>query len=135
MSYSPPLTSAFNDTKNRSSILSCSGMCSFCTEDCAGTCELGLAAVLGSQTVYPTNTGSNQVASEKNYPIDYSHFNINGRVFGAVGAPECSAEATVFHVKMETEIKAPAAGVIREINVTPSQVVAAGDTLVTIEEK
>ena len=36
---------------------------------------------------------------------------------------------------METEIKAPAAGVIREINVTPSQVVAAGDTLVTIEEK
>ena len=38
-------------------------------------------------------------------------------------------------MKMETEIKAPAAGVIREINVTPSQVVAAGDTLVTIEEK
>ena len=36
--------------------------------------------------------------------MDLSHFNINGRVFGAVGAPECSAEATVFHVKMETEI-------------------------------
>ena len=36
---------------------------------------------------------------------------------------------------METEVKAPKAGVIREINVSTSQVVAAGDTLVMIEEK
>ena len=38
-------------------------------------------------------------------------------------------------MKMETEVKAPKAGVIREINVGVSQVVAAGDTLVMIEEK
>lgn len=38
-------------------------------------------------------------------------------------------------MKMETEVKAPKAGVIREINVSTSQVVAAGDTLVMIEEK
>ena len=48
----------------------CSGMCSFCTADCAGTCEIGLSAVLGKSIVYPTNTGNNQVAAEKDYPID-----------------------------------------------------------------
>ncbi|MEG1782544.1 MAG: FMN-binding glutamate synthase family protein, partial [Oscillospiraceae bacterium] len=101
MSYSPSLTSAFNGAKNRSNILSSSGMCSFCTEECLGTCELGLAAVLGSQTVYPTNTGSNQVASEKEYPIDFSHFNINGHVFGAKGTRPNYEDATIFNVKME----------------------------------
>ena len=101
MSYSPKLTSNFNDTKNRSNIVSCSGMCSFCTEDCLGTCELGLAAVRGSQTVYPTNTGANQVASEKDYPIDYSHFNINGHCFGTHGVRPNYEDATIYNVKLE----------------------------------
>jgi len=78
-----------------------SGMCSFCTEECTGTCELALAAVLGAQAVYPTTTGTNQVASEKSYPIDYSHFNINGRVFGAEGVKAEYNEATIFNVMLE----------------------------------
>lgn len=101
MSFSPPLSSSFNNTKNRNDILSSSGMCSFCTEDCIGTCEIGLAAVLGAQTVYPTTTGSNQVASEKIYPIDYSHFNINGHVFGAMGTNPTYEEATIYNVNLE----------------------------------
>ncbi len=102
MTYSPSLSSAFNNTKNRSDKLSPqSGMCSFCTEDCVGICELGLAAILGAQTVYPTTTGGNQVASEKDYPIDYSHFNINGHVFGAVGANPTYGEANIFSVNLE----------------------------------
>ncbi len=102
MSFSPPLSSAFNETKNRSTFLSPqSGMCSFCTAECIGSCELGLSAVRGARTVYPTNTGDNQVASEKDYPIDYSHFNINGRVFGARGAKPDSSEATIFNVGLE----------------------------------
>ena len=102
MSYQTPLSSAFNNAKNRSNFLSPqSGMCSFCTEDCAGTCELALAAVLGAQTVYPTTTGNNQVASEKDYPIDYSHYNINGRVFGAEGVRAAYDEATIFNVSTE----------------------------------
>lgn len=105
MSYSPKLSSAFNDTKMRSDkITPCSGMCSFCTADCLGTCEIGLSAVLGKSVVYPTNTGNNQVASEKNYPIDYSHFNINGRVFGATGCPADSEKATIFNVGLSTTI-------------------------------
>lgn len=104
MSYSPNLASAFNDTSMRSKYLSPSGMCSFCTEDCLGTCEIGLSAMRGEMAVYPTNTGNNQVASEKDMPIDYSHFNINGRVFGAAGAAADEEEATIFNVKLEQTI-------------------------------
>ena len=102
MTYSPKASSAFNDTWNRSTFISPqSGMCSFCTEECSGTCEIALAAVLGMKAVYPTNTGANQVASEKDYPIDFSHFNINGRVFGAIGANPTFEEANIYNVKLE----------------------------------
>ncbi len=106
MSFSPLLGSAFNKTRLRDSAHPCtfSGMCSMCTADCIGSCEIGLSAVRGADTVYPTTTGENQVASEKNYPIDYSHFNINGRVFGAKGAEVDSNKATIYHVNLETEI-------------------------------
>lgn len=77
-------------------------MCSLCTEECEGTCEIALAAVLGAQTVYPINTGANQIASEKDYPVDYSHFNINGRVFGASGANETYEAASIYHVKLDS---------------------------------
>lgn len=102
MSYSPKLSSGFTFARNRSSFISPqSGMCSFCTEDCTGTCELAQSAVLGARTVYPTTTGTNQIASEKDYPIDYSHFNINGRVFGAFGTSETYEAATIFNVNLE----------------------------------
>lgn len=105
MSFSPGLNSNFNNTKMRSEqCSSLNGMCSLCSADCIGTCELGLSAVLGTQAVYPTTTGNNQIASEKNYPFDYSHFNINGRVFGAVGSEEDTEKATVFHVNLEQTI-------------------------------
>ncbi len=100
MSYSPNLHSGFANTKNRSPYqTSTSGMCSMCVEGCASPCEIGLAAVLGAQTVYPTTTGANQIASEKVYPLDYSHFNINGHVFGARGAEPTYEQATIFNVK------------------------------------
>lgn len=104
MTYQPKLSSAFNDTNLRSNHISPqSGMCSFCTEECDGTCEIALASVLGKQTVYPTNTGNNQVASEKDYPIDFSQFNINGHVFGALGVNPNYEEANIYHVKLERE--------------------------------
>ena len=104
MSYSPNLTSGFAATNNRSSHLTTtSGMCSMCVEGCATPCEIGLAAVLGAQTVYPTTTGANQIASEKVYPLDYSHFNINGRVFGARGVEPTYEQATVFNVNTQRQ--------------------------------
>ena len=102
MSLNPGIASSFNETKTRSHTLSPqSGMCSFCTADCPGTCEIGLSAVLGAQSVYPTTTGNNQIASEKDYPLDYSHFNINGRVFGAQGVPAGTDQAAIFNVRLE----------------------------------
>lgn len=104
MTLTSRLSSGFNGTYLRSNHISPqSGMCSFCTEECDGTCEIALASVLGKQTVYPTNTGNNQVASEKDYPIDFSHYNINGRVFGAIGANANYEEANIYHVKLERE--------------------------------
>lgn len=104
MSYSPSLSSGFTNGKNRSQYISPqSGMCSFCTSDCIGSCEIGQAAVLGAQTIYPMTTGDNQIASEKDYPIDYSHFNINGRVFGAIGAEETYEDANIFKVNTSYE--------------------------------
>ena len=86
MTFSPSMSSGFTAARNRSKYISPqSGMCSLCTEECPGTCEIAQAAVLGKITVYPTTTGANQIASEKDYPIDFSHFNINGRCFGALG--------------------------------------------------
>lgn len=104
MSYSPNLSSAFNDTNMRGKHISPSGMCSLCTEQCTGICEIGLSAMRGELAVYPTNTGDNQIASEKKMPIDYSHFNINGRVFDAEGAKADENEATIFNVKLEQTI-------------------------------
>jgi len=106
MSYSPNLSSVFNRTTMRDPAHNCpfSGMCAMCTADCIGTCEIGLSAVRGLEMVYPNTTGDNQIASEKDYPIDYSHFNINGRVFGAVGAPEDPDVANIYNVGLETVI-------------------------------
>jgi len=103
MSFDVPLSSGFTGARNRSNFISPqSGMCSFCTEDCSGTCEIAMAAVLGKQTVYPTTTGSNQIAGEKLYPLDWSHFNINGRVFGAAGVPADYENAEIFNVDLRT---------------------------------
>lgn len=102
MSYSPGIQSGFAATNNRSPFLSpTSGMCSLCTEGCDGPCEIGLAAVMGAQTVYPLTTGPNQIASEKEYPLDWSAFNINGRVFGAEGVPADPEHAEIFNVGLE----------------------------------
>ena len=47
MSYSPLLGSSFNRTKLRDPqhVSTFSGMCSMCTADCVGTCEIGISAV------------------------------------------------------------------------------------------
>ena len=104
MTFSPHNESAFNDTGMRSEkIAPASGMCSLCSAECVGICEIGLSAVLGKAVVYPTNTGNNQIAGEKDNPINYSIFNINGRCFGAKGIEEDNDKATIFNVKLDCQ--------------------------------
>ncbi|MFO7887676.1 MAG: glutamate synthase-related protein [Eubacteriales bacterium] len=103
MTYSPKLGSTITKTKMRTpdNISPFSGMCSVCSSNCIGSCEIGLSALRGREAIYPYQTDKHQFASEKNYPIDFSHLNINGRVFGAVGCDEDPYEAT--YPKVNTE--------------------------------
>ncbi|MPM15910.1 hypothetical protein SDC9_62284 [bioreactor metagenome] len=78
-------------------------MCSVCSDKCPGLCEIGLSAVRGIEAAYPFGTANNQFASEKVYPFDFSHFNINGRVFGAMGAAEDSETTNVHSVDISYE--------------------------------
>lgn len=117
MSYSPALGSDITNTRMRSSehLSDFSGMCAVCTANCTGTCEIGLSAIRGSEAIYPYKTDINQFASEKDYPLDFSHFNINGRVFGALGCPEDTSMATfpkaninaTFGKNKKIDLKAP----------------------------
>jgi len=105
MTHSPKLSSLFNNTKLRTpnDISDLSGMCSVCSDKCPGLCEIGLSAVRGIEAAYPFGTANNQFASEKVYPFDFSHFNINGRVFGAMGAAEDSETTNVHSVDISYE--------------------------------
>lgn len=96
MSYSPSLGSPVTHTHLRNSRYPAdlSGMCSVCTADCIGPCEIGLSAVRGAEAILPFAADQNQFASEKRYPVDFSHFNINGRVFGVHGIAEDPFQAT-----------------------------------------
>ena len=104
MSYSPPLGSSITNTRMRTPeyISDFSGMCAVCTDNCIGFCEIGLSALRGSEAIYPYKTDINQFASEKDYPLDFSHFNINGRVFGALGCSEDANLATFPKVNIDT---------------------------------
>lgn len=71
MSYSPKLATTFNNTKLRTehNVSDISGMCSVCSDQCIGLCEIGLSAVRGEEAAYPYNTTTQQFASEKRYAI------------------------------------------------------------------
>ncbi len=106
MSLSPKLSTTFTNTKLRTpdNLCDLSGMCSVCSDQCTGLCEIGLSAIRGTEVAYPYNTNTQQFASEKKYPFDFSHFNINGRVFGAIGAPEDAEQTNVHSADISYEI-------------------------------
>jgi len=87
MSYNAPLGNPTTNTRLRSPahLSPASGMCAACTADCLGACEIGLSALRGEEALLPFGADVNQFASEKDYPLDFSHFAINGRAFGARG--------------------------------------------------
>lgn len=106
MSFSPKLSTPLSNTTQRDSqhISKVSGMCAVCTDKCMNICDIGYSAVRGQEAVYPAGADRNQFASEKNYPLDFSCFNINGRVFGAWGAIEDCDKTTVMTPDLSCEI-------------------------------
>ena len=95
--------SAATLTKNRTedSIVPASGMCATCIDGCIGMCEIGKSAYRGHEVIYPQPFGIITTASEKKYPVDYSHFNIMGTAVGAQGIEADSDKAIFPAVNLE----------------------------------
>ncbi len=95
--------SAATLTKNRTedSITPISGMCVTCVDGCVGMCEIGKSAYRGHEVIYPQPFGVITTASEKVYPVDYSHLNIIGGVVGAEGIEADSDKAIFPNVNLE----------------------------------
>ncbi|NPV26663.1 MAG: FMN-binding glutamate synthase family protein [Firmicutes bacterium] len=83
-----------------------SGMCVTCLDGCVGLCEVGKSAVRAKEVLYPQPFGKITSASQKDYPVDYSHFNIMGSVVGAYGIEADSNKALFPAVNLETTIGA-----------------------------
>jgi len=83
-----------------------SGMCVTCLDGCTGLCEIGKSAVRGKEVLYPQPFGKTTSASQKEYPVDYSHFSIMGTAVGAHGIEADSDKAIFPAVSLETEIGA-----------------------------
>src|SRR5512136_3148220 len=93
-------------TRSRS-VAPASGICSRCLDGCTGNCEVFKATFRGRELIYPGPFGEITAGADKDYPIDYSHLNIQGYAEGAKGLPEgteIGPDSAVFSsVNTETE--------------------------------
>lgn len=97
-------TSTFNRSKN---VAAMSGLCSRCIDGCRGNCEVFQSTFRGREMIYPGPFGQITAGADKNYPVDYSHLNVQGYALGATGLPEgmeAGPDTAVFpSVNTETE--------------------------------
>jgi len=103
MKYGNLNASAATLTKNRTedSVVPMSGMCATCVDGCIGMCEIGKSAYRGPEVIYPQPFGIITSASEKEYPVDLSHFSILGTCRGAHGIEADSDKALFENVNLE----------------------------------
>lgn len=88
MNLQRPNSNDATGTSNRSkSVVPCSGICSRCVDGCRGNCEIFKATFRGRELIYPGPFGDVTAGGDKDYPIDYSHLNIQGYALGAKGLP------------------------------------------------
>ncbi len=108
MTFTRLNASAATLTKNRTedAVSPFSGMCATCVDGCIGMCEIGKSAYRGAEMIYPQPFGIITTASQKDYPVDLSHFTILGRAAGAWGMEEDSNRALFPAVDLETTIGA-----------------------------
>lgn len=83
-----------------------SGMCVTCLDGCVGYCEIAKSAIRGKEFLYPQPFGQVTAASQKDYPIDLSHFNIMGTAVGAWGMAADSDAAIFPAVNLEIRLGA-----------------------------
>ena len=111
----PNANEALQTTNRSRNVAPQSGICSRCMDGCRGGCDLFTAAFRGRELLYPGPFGEVTAGADKDYPVDYSHLNINGYALGAEGVigdpdhatfPAVSTE-TVFGTKHKVRMKAP----------------------------
>ncbi|MBN2185981.1 MAG: FMN-binding glutamate synthase family protein [Dehalococcoidia bacterium] len=106
MSLSKPNASAATITTTRVAPSPVSGLCVTCVDGCPGYCEVGRSALRGKEMIYPQPFGKVLAGAEKDYPVDFSHFNIQGSCVGAAGIEADSDKALFSAVDVSTEIGA-----------------------------
>ena len=106
MSYSKVNASAATMSRNRVTAAPGSGICVTCLDGCPGPCEVGRSALRGREILYPQPFARITAGSEKDYPVDFSHFNIQGTCVGAVGVAADSDQATFPAVDISTTVGA-----------------------------
>lgn len=74
-----------------------SGMCAICVRECTVLCEVSKAAFRGREVLYPVPEvfGDSTQASNKDYFLDWSHFQIQVSLFGAQGI-EADPDKAIF---------------------------------------
>ena len=88
MNLQRPNSNEATRTANRSrSVAPMSGLCTRCLDGCTGNCEVFKASFRGRELIYPGPFGEITAGGDKDYPIDYSHLNIQGYALGAEGLP------------------------------------------------
>lgn len=108
MNLRQPNANEATGTVNRSkSVVPMSGLCTRCLDGCTGNCEIFVASFRGREVLYPGTYGEITAGADKNYPVDYSHLNIQGYACGARGLPngiEANPDTAVFpSVDTQTE--------------------------------
>jgi len=108
MNLQRPNANDATQTSNRSrDVVPGSGLCTRCTDGCRGNCEVFKSAFRGREVIYPGPFSEVTAGGDKDYPIDYSHLNIQGYALGAQGLPdgvEGNPDNTLFPmVDTETE--------------------------------
>lgn len=81
-----------------------SGMCPICVRECNFLCEIGKSAFRGREVLYPNpeEFGKSTQASNKDYYLDWSDFQINVEVRGAKGIEPDSDKAIFPNVDIST---------------------------------
>jgi glutamate synthase domain-containing protein 2 len=89
MNLQRPNSNDATRTANRSrSVVPMSGLCTRCIDGCTGNCEVFKATFRGRELIYPGPFGEITAGGDKDYPVDYSHLNIQGYALGARGLPK-----------------------------------------------
>src|SRR4030042_6164657 len=106
MSFTKPnaTVATFSENRTKNDVSPFSGMCVTCLDGCLGLCEVGKSAFRGSEVIYPQPFGLVTSASQKDYPLDFSHFNISGTAVGAYGIEADSNMAMFPNVRINLAI-------------------------------